>query len=100
MFQKNEGVADRIIRVLAGVLLVAVGLFLLGGVEASVVGIVVAAFGLWFTVTGATGRCPLYVPFGISTLATRHGPFGISILSTRQEPSHIEERLEVRPKAA
>jgi hypothetical protein len=100
MFQKNEGFADRIIRVLAGVLLVAVGVLVLGGIEGSAGGIVVAGFGLWFTVTGATGRCPLYVPFGISTVATRHGPFGITILSTRHEPSHFEERFEERPKAA
>jgi hypothetical protein len=94
MFAKNEGPIDRAIRLFAGILLGAVGLFLLGGIEASAVGIVVGAFGLWFTVTGATGRCPLYVPFGISTLGTRHGPFGISTLGTRQEPSHVEERAK------
>ncbi len=75
MFAKNEGPADRIIRVVAGALLIAVGLVLLGGLEASVVGIVVAAFGFWFIVTGAIGFCPLYVPFGISTLPkSQHVP--------------------------
>jgi Protein of unknown function (DUF2892) len=68
MFPKNEGFADRTIRVVGGILLIAAGLFLLGGIEASAVGIVVAAFGFWFIVTGAIGVCPLYVPFGISTL--------------------------------
>jgi len=71
MFAKNEGPADRIIRVVAGALLIAVGLVLLGGLETSVVGIVVAAFGLWFIVTGAIGVCPGYVPFGISTVPKR-----------------------------
>lgn len=68
MFAKNEGPADRTIRVVGGALLIAVGLVLLGGLEASVVGIVVAAFGFWLIVTGAVGFCLLYLPFGISTL--------------------------------
>jgi hypothetical protein len=52
--------------------LIAVGLFVLGAVETSVAGIVVAAFGLWLTATGAVGVCPLYLPFGINTLRKRH----------------------------
>ncbi len=72
MFAKNEGPADRIIRGIAGILLIAVGLLLLGGLEASIAGVVVAAFGLWLIVTGAIGVCPLYVPFGINTLREKH----------------------------
>jgi hypothetical protein len=68
MFRKNEGPVDRAIRVVGGLGLTAVGLFLLGGLEASTVGIVVAAFGFWFTATGVIGVCPGYVPFGFSTL--------------------------------
>ena len=68
MFRRNEGPGDRIIRVVAGILLLAVGLLPLGGLAASAVGVVVAAFGLWFIVTGAVGFCPLYVPFGFTTL--------------------------------
>ncbi len=45
MFPKNEGPADRVIRVVAGVVLIAMGLFLLSGIEASAGGIAVAAFG-------------------------------------------------------
>jgi hypothetical protein len=60
---------DRTIRVVAEILLIAVGLLLLGGLEASVV---VAAFGLWLILTRAIGVCPLYVPFGINTLPKRH----------------------------
>ena len=68
MFAKNEGPVDRTIRVVAGILLVAVSLWLLGGLGASIAGVVVAAFGLWLIVTGAIGVCPGYVPFGINTL--------------------------------
>lgn len=68
MFRMNEGPADRTIRVVGGSLLIVGGLFLLGGLEASVVGIAAAAFGVWFIVTGAVGFCPLYVPFGWRTL--------------------------------
>lgn len=71
MLPKNEGPADRAIRVVAGVVLLPVGLFVLGGLQAGVVGLVVAALGLWVLVTGAAGRCPGYVPFGISTLRER-----------------------------
>ncbi len=45
MFPKNEGPVDRAIRVVAGIVLIAVGLFPLGGLEVSALGIVVAAFG-------------------------------------------------------
>lgn len=82
MFPTNEGPADRAIRAVAGFVLIAVGLFVLGGVEASVAGIVVAAFGDWFLATGAIGVCPLYVPFGISTFGTTHGPLGIRLRTT------------------
>jgi hypothetical protein len=71
MFPRNEGPADRAIRLAAGLVLVPVGLFVLGGLQAGVVGLVVAALGLWVLVTGATGRCPGYVPFGISTVGGR-----------------------------
>ncbi len=37
MFPKNEGAADRTIRVVAGLPPIAVGVLLLGGLEASVV---------------------------------------------------------------
>lgn len=73
MFPKNEGPADRAIRLAAGLVLLPAGLFPLGGLGGSVVGLVVAAIGLLGLVTGATGRCVLYVPFGISTLRERQG---------------------------
>jgi hypothetical protein len=68
MFKKNEGILDRFVRVILGVVLLPVGLFLLGGLQGSVLGLVVAGFGVLGLVTGLTGMCPLYIPFGINTL--------------------------------
>lgn len=68
MLPKNEGPADRAIRIAAGVLLLPIGLFLLGGLEGSVVGLVVGTLGFASLLTGVTGRCLLYLPFGFSTL--------------------------------
>jgi hypothetical protein len=79
VFRKNEGPVDRGIRTAGGALLVAVGLFALDGLQATILGLVVAAFGIWFIATGAVGLCPLYHPFSISTLGTTHGPFGIRL---------------------
>jgi hypothetical protein len=83
MFRKNEGPLDRGIRLVGGAALVALGLTVWDGLDGSVLGIVVAAFGAWFVVTGAIGFCPLYVLLGIDTLprrevATRFGsPFDV-----------------------
>lgn len=68
MFKHNEGILDRILRVLLSIVLLLVGLFLLNGLQGSVPGLVVAGLGLLPLTTGLTGFCPLYVPFGISTL--------------------------------
>jgi hypothetical protein len=67
MLRKNVGSVDRAIRLIAGAALLAVGLWLWGGLQGSAGGLVAAVFGLWFMLTGAVGFCPLYVPFGIST---------------------------------
>ena len=72
MFPKNEGPADRAIRTVVGIALIVIGLSVFGGVGASVLGIVVAAFGAWFTLTGVVGFCPLYVPFRIDTHRRSH----------------------------
>jgi hypothetical protein len=68
MFKRNEGLLDRIVRVVLGLVLLPIGLFLLGGLQGTVLGLVVAGFSLLPLITGLTGFCPLYVPFGISTL--------------------------------
>jgi Protein of unknown function (DUF2892) len=82
MFRKNEGAVDRAIRLIGGVAIVALGLFVLDGLQGTVGGVVAAAFGVWFVLTGSIGVCPLYVPFGITTLGTTHGPFGIRLRTT------------------
>lgn len=71
MFRRNEGPLDRAIRLVGGAALIAVGLTVLDGLDASVLGIVVSAFGLWFMVTGAIGFCPMYVLLGINTMPRR-----------------------------
>lgn len=68
MFKQNEGILDRIVRVTLGLVLLPTGLFLLGGLQGSVLGLVVAGISGLPLITGITGFCPLYVPFGINTL--------------------------------
>lgn len=68
MFKRNEGILDRIVRVALGMVLLPAGLFLLGGLQGSVLGLVITGLGVWVLITGITGFCPLYVPFGINTL--------------------------------
>jgi Protein of unknown function (DUF2892) len=70
LYRRNVGGHDRGIRLVLGALLVAVGLFVAGGTRSDPSGIVVAVVGLVGVLTGITGRCPLYVPFGISTART------------------------------
>jgi len=68
MFKKNMGLLDRTVRFIVGVALIPIGLLLLGGWQGNLTGIIVAVFALLPIVTSVTGFCPLYVPFGISTL--------------------------------
>jgi Inner membrane protein YgaP-like, transmembrane domain len=68
MFKRNEGILDRIVRVTLGMVLVPAGLFWLGGWQGSVLGLLIAGIGVLGLITGLTGICILYIPFGISTL--------------------------------
>lgn len=68
MLKRNEGTIDRILRVILAAVLLLVGLFWLGGLQGNVLGLVVTGFGLLPLITGLSGVCPLYIPFGISTL--------------------------------
>jgi hypothetical protein len=68
MFKRNEGIIDRTLRVILATVLLLVGLFLLGGLQGTVLGLVIAGFGSLALITGLSGVCPLYIPFGISTL--------------------------------
>jgi hypothetical protein len=68
MFKKNMGLLDRTVRFIVGVVLIPIGLLLLGGLQGNLTGVIIAVFALLPIVTSVTGFCPLYVPFGISTL--------------------------------
>jgi len=60
----NESNLDRIIRAVAGVVLLALGLVVLSGVLAIVADVV----GAILLLTGLVGFCPLYAIFKIGTL--------------------------------
>jgi hypothetical protein len=59
----NMGSIDRAVRVVIAAVLIGVGLGLVRGPG----GIVMAAVGAIPLLTGLSGFCPLYVPFGIDT---------------------------------
>lgn len=68
MFKRNEGTLDRAIRLALAAVLLPTGLVALGGLQGNWLGLLVALPGVLGLVSGVTGFCPLYVPFGISTL--------------------------------
>lgn len=66
MFTANVGGIDRILRLVAGLVLVIAGFFFVTGTLGLILGIV----GLILVLTGLIGWCPLYVPFNFSTRRT------------------------------
>jgi hypothetical protein len=60
---RNMGTVDRAIRLVIAAVLIGVGLGLVRGPA----GIAMAAIGAIPLLTGLSGFCPLYVPFGIDT---------------------------------
>ena len=60
----NESSTDRILRALAGLVLVGLTLF---GVTAGVFGWILVALGAILLVTSALGFCPIYAALGIRT---------------------------------
>jgi len=62
--KSNESNTDRIIRAVAGVILLYLGFAVLGGVLA----IVVDVLGVILLATAAIGFCPLYAMFKFSTM--------------------------------
>lgn len=62
---RNVGSIDKTIRLIAGILLLAVGLFVLG--LGTTTGIVAAAVGAILLVTGLINFCPLFKILGISS---------------------------------
>ncbi len=63
MIKRNEGTFDRVVRVVAGLIVLIVSMMFLSG-TIQVVGYIVAGIGL---VTGVVGYCGLYSVLGIST---------------------------------
>lgn len=61
--QANESGADRAVRVIIGLILLGIGLFVARGAGAVIADIV----GAVLLLTGLIGFCPLYRLFGIST---------------------------------
>lgn len=62
-YNKNMGIFDRMIRVIIGIILIITGLSLI----TEVTGIVLFILSIPLLVTGITGFCPGYIPFGFST---------------------------------
>jgi hypothetical protein len=68
--KKNMGSIDKIVRVLLAIVFaILIVLGIVQGVLAWVLGIL----GVIFLVTSLVNRCPLYYPFGISTLKKTEG---------------------------
>ena len=63
--KKNMGSADKIIRVLIAIVVAA--LYFTGKIP-GVLGIVLIALAVIFVITSLISFCPLYLPFGLSTL--------------------------------
>jgi hypothetical protein len=60
----NEAGWDRILRVLAGIVLIYLGL---GGVVVGGLGVILVIIGFMLLITGLVGWCPLYTLFRIRT---------------------------------
>jgi len=68
VFRRNVGGLDRAVRLVLGVILLPVGLFLLGELQGHLIGLFIAAIGFIGLATGASGFCLLYILLGISTV--------------------------------
>lgn len=63
--KKNMGSTDKIIRILIAIVIAAL---YFTGVIPGVLGIILIALAVIFVITSLISFCPLYLPFGISTL--------------------------------
>lgn len=63
--KKNMGSADKIIRI---VIAIAVFVLYFTGTISGTLGIILMVFAVIFVLTSLIGTCPLYLPFGLSTL--------------------------------
>jgi hypothetical protein len=64
--EKNEGMLDRVIRVILGFILIYIGAIYMG--LSGVLAYIVVLVGLILLITGAIGYCGLYSVIGINTL--------------------------------
>ncbi|KAF5421939.1 MAG: Protein of unknown function (DUF2892) [Candidatus Methanocomedens sp.] len=64
--KKNEGTADRVIRVILGFILIYIGAIQMG--LSDVLAYIVVLVGIILLITGTTGFCGLYTVIGINTL--------------------------------
>jgi uncharacterized membrane protein HdeD (DUF308 family) len=65
IMKPNEGTADRIIRLILGVVLIIIGWPVLGN---NTLGIILDIIGVLLLITGITGFCTVYKILGINTL--------------------------------
>lgn len=64
-FNKNMGLADRVIRILAAAIF---GYLYFSGTVTGAFGIVLLVLGIIFILTSLVSFCPLYLPFKFSTV--------------------------------
>jgi hypothetical protein len=67
-FKQNIGTVDKAVRL--GVALL-IAILIVAGVVSGVLAWILGIFAVVFTVTSFIGFCPLYLPFGLSTLGTK-----------------------------
>lgn len=63
--KKNMGTIDKAIRILIAAAFI---IMYFTGVISGIIGIVLIIFSVIFVLTSLVGTCPLYLPFGLSTL--------------------------------
>lgn len=63
--KKNMGTIDKTIRILMAAAFI---IMYFTGVISGTIGIVLIIFSVIFVLTSLVGTCPLYLPFGLSTL--------------------------------
>lgn len=68
---KNMGTADRTIRILIAI---AIGVLYFNGSISGVLAVILGVVAIVFLATSLAGRCPGYVPLGISTRKQSHSP--------------------------
>ncbi len=69
IFRRNVGGIDRVVRVAAGAILFAIGLFRFSRGNSYALELII--LGLFVMSMAGIGFCPLYLPFGISTARGR-----------------------------